>query len=220
MDIPPVIRDLLRGLPVLAGPLPAFTPESAPPDPEPLFRSWLRGAVAAGVAEPHATTLSTVDDAGLPDARIVILKELDAHGWQFAGAAGSAKGRQLARRPLAAMTFHWRELGRQVRVRGPVLPRDADTAAADFRARPLGARIAGLAGRQSDVLADPAALDRAQAAGRRLLADDPGAVAPGHRVYALRAVEVEFWQGSADRRHVRLRYRRAGDGWRRDRLWP
>lgn len=214
------IRDLLRELPVLAGPLPGFAPETAPPDPAELFRSWLRTALAAGVAEPHAMTVSTVADDAVPDARVVILKELDAHGWQFAGAAGSAKGRQLARRPAAALTFHWRELGRQVRVRGPVRPRDADTAAADFRTRPLGSRIAGLAGRQSDVLADPADLDRAAAAGRQLLADDPDAVAPDHTVYALRAVEVEFWQGRADRRHVRLRYRRAGDGWTRDRLWP
>ena len=114
------VRDLLRGLPVFDRPLPAFDTESVPGEPSALFLSWLHEAIDAGVSEPHAMTLSTVDADGRPDARVLILKDVDADGWQFATAATSAKGAQLAASTHAALSFHWREQGRQVRVRGAV----------------------------------------------------------------------------------------------------
>jgi hypothetical protein len=96
------VRDLLRGLPVFDRPLPAFDTESVPGEPSALFLSWLHEAIDAGVSEPHAMTLSTVDADGRPDARVLILKDIDADGWQFATATTSAKGAQLAGRPHAA----------------------------------------------------------------------------------------------------------------------
>ncbi|MFJ9338811.1 pyridoxamine 5'-phosphate oxidase family protein [Streptomyces sp. NPDC101733] len=115
-------RQWLRDLEVFAGPPPAFDPESAPTEPVRLFLSWLVEAVTDGVRDPHAMTLSTVDAAGDPDARVLILKGVDASGRQFAGHAFSPKGGQLACHPRAALTFHWPEHGRQVRVRGPCAP--------------------------------------------------------------------------------------------------
>jgi pyridoxamine 5'-phosphate oxidase len=214
------IRGLLRGLPVFDHPLPAFDTESAPSEPSALFLSWLRAAIDAGVSEPHAMTLATVDAEGRPDARVLILKDLDADGWQFATATGSAKGSQLAASPHAALSFHWREVGRQVRVRGQVAPADPSVSAADFLAKPDGSRIAGLVGRQSAVLEDPRKLALEIEAARQRLADDPRAIAEDHAVYALTPAEVEFWQGDHQRQHVRLRYRRTVNGWVTERLWP
>ncbi|WP_091292546.1 pyridoxine/pyridoxamine 5'-phosphate oxidase [Micromonospora halophytica] len=213
-------RDTLRGLPVLAHEMPSFDPTDVPDDPVPLFASWFATAVSAGVDEPHAMTVSTVDADGFPDARVLILKDLDAGGWHFATSAHSAKGRQLADDPRAALTFHWRELGRQVRVRGITRPADPEVSRRDFLARPLGSRVATLAGRQSEQLTDRSALDTELARVRAALAADPDLVAEAHTVYLVRPESVEFWQADRERRHVRLRYRRTPDGWDRELLWP
>ena len=214
------VRDLLRGLPVFDRPLPAFDTESAPEEPSALFLSWLDEAIEAGVSEPHAMTLATVDAEGRPDARVLILKDVDADGWQFATATTSAKGSQLAARPHAALSFLWREQGRQVRVRGAVATADPSVSAADFLAKPDGSRIAGLVGRQSAVLEDPGKLAIEIEAASQRLADDPFAVAEDHAVYVLTPAEVEFWQGDRQRQHVRLRYSRSATGWVTERLWP
>ena len=214
------VRDLLRALPVFDRPLPAFDTESAPDEPSALFLSWLQEAIEAGVSEPHAMTLATVDAGGRPDARVLILKDVDADGWQFATAASSAKGTQLAASPHAALSFYWREQGRQVRVRGAVAAADPGVSAADFLAKPDGSRIAGLVGRQSAVLEDPGKLAIEIEAASQRLADDPFAVAEDHAVYVLTPAEVEFWQGDRQRQHVRLRYSRSATGWVTERLWP
>jgi pyridoxamine 5'-phosphate oxidase len=217
---PVTVRDLLRGLPVFDRPLPAFDTESVPSEPSALFLLWLHEALDAGVSEPHAMTLSTVDDEGRPDARVLILKDVDADGWQFATATTSAKGTQLAASPHAALSFHWREQGRQVRVRGAVTVADPGVSAADFLAKPDGSRIAGLVGRQSAVLEDPRKLAlEIEAAGQRL-AEDPRAVAEDHAVYMLTPDVVEFWQGDSQRQHIRLRFRHTENGWITERLWP
>ncbi|WP_133901830.1 pyridoxine/pyridoxamine 5'-phosphate oxidase [Actinophytocola oryzae] len=210
----------LRALPSLAGPLPGFDPDAAPADPDELFGHWLAEAVEAGVVEPHAMTLSTVDPTGRPSARVLILKYLVDGCWAFATGSGSRKGKELADTPWAALTFYWPAPGRQVRVRGAVSPASADESAADFLARSPGARGAGLVGNQSEPLSGLAERDRVldDATGRA--AADPGLVAPEWTVYRVVADEVEFWQGDERRRHVRLSYTRDGDGWVRRLLWP
>lgn len=209
--------EILRGLPMLRHPMPAFDPDTAPAGPLDLFAAWLAEAVAAGVDEPHAMTLSTVDADGLPDARVVVLLDADDEGFRFASGGGSPKARQLAAHPGAALSFHWREQGRQIRVRGTA--RDAGDAAAarDFRRRSPDSRRAVLVGRQSEVLHDPADLDRAFA---EAAAEVGEAVPEDHRLYVVAPVAIEFWQGHPDRRHRRLRYRRTDGGWVRERLWP
>ncbi|AVV42082.1 pyridoxal 5'-phosphate synthase [Streptomyces sp. ID05-04B] len=197
-----------------------FDASSAPHDPIPLFTRWFAQAVAAGEREPHTMTLSTSDEEGLPDARIVMLHGADADGWSFATHATSAKGRQLAARPYAALTFYWPVLGRQVRVRGPVTSAPSEEAQADLHARSTGALAAALTGRQSDVLTSAEELAAASEAAWEHARTHPTAKSPTWTLYRLRPEEAEFFQGDAARRHTRLRYRRTGDAWSTDRLWP
>ncbi|MEU4162115.1 pyridoxal 5'-phosphate synthase [Actinoplanes sp. NPDC026670] len=214
------LRRYLRGIPVFAGDLPAFDPTAAPDEPETLFVAWLRAAVDAGVREPHAMTLSTVGADGVPAARVLILKNVDDEGWQFAVHADSPKGQDLARQPAAALTFYWPAQARQIRVRGTVRPEPADLSAADFLARPVGSRAEASLGMQSQHLTDPHTLEVAVKQAHDRIADNPGLVVEQWTLYALAADTVEFWQGDQQRRHTRLRYTRADIGWTRDLLWP
>ncbi|MEW1718292.1 pyridoxal 5'-phosphate synthase [Streptomyces sp. NPDC093109] len=220
----PVAR-LLGGLTPLRRELPPFDAESAPSDPAELFVAWLTGAIGRGVLDPQAVTLSTVDADGAPDARIVILRDVDlaCGSWVFASDSDSPKGVQLAANPAAALSLYWPLLGRQVRIRGTVRAWAPDDCAEEFRARPPLSKIASLVGRQSEPLGDPAEYGRAAARAAELLRTDAGTVPAAHTVYALRAREVEFWQADRERCHVRLRFVRAGDdgtAWDRTRLWP
>jgi pyridoxamine 5'-phosphate oxidase len=216
----PEMRELLRGLKSLPGPYQRFDLALAPAQPEALFAQWLQAAIDAGIREPHAMTLSTVDEHGHPDARVLILKNVDEQGWHFAITRSSPKGRQVGKAPHVALTFYWPVLGRQVRIRGVASDMGPEAQASDFLARPAGSRAAGLLGRQSDVLGSDDELDRGLAEQRRRLERDPGLVAPQWAVYAVRPTAIEFWQGDEQRRHVRLRYVRDESGWTTERLWP
>ncbi|MCV7192363.1 pyridoxine/pyridoxamine 5'-phosphate oxidase [Mycolicibacterium brumae] len=213
-------RAFLRALPVLAGEAPEFDIDQAPSDPATLFAQWLRQAVAAEVPEPHAMTLSTIDALGFPRARVLIVKSVDADGWHFAAVSASQKGADLSANPVAALTFHWPAVVRQVRVVGDIVDDGPAAAAADFRARPLESRAQALTLRQSTPMADPGEMDTEIDKARRKLADDPDLTPVEWLSYCVRPAEVEFWQGYPDRRHLRLSYRRADDGWDRIRLWP
>lgn len=212
----------LRSLRVWDTRLPAFDPADVPDEPVTLFRSWFVEAAAAGAVEPHTMHLATVDEAGLPDVRTLMLHDADARGWHFASHAGSAKGRQLAARPEAALHFYWAGQGRQVRVRGRVVTGTPEEAYADLHARTTGALASALVSRQSEVLGSLDELERASAAAWERARQDPEAPAPSWTLYVVEPAEVEFFQGDQDRRHVRLRYRRPpqGDGWIRELLWP
>ncbi|MEU0369814.1 pyridoxal 5'-phosphate synthase [Streptomyces sp. NPDC006283] len=215
-------RALLHAQRVWDVSLPAFDPAAAPGEPLPLFHRWFGEAVAAGQTEPHTMTLATVDGRGRPDARVLMLHDADARGWHFASHATSAKGRQLAAHPEAALVFYWASQGRQVRLRGPVSSASAAESLADLHARSTGALAAALTGRQSEVLASEAELARAsQAAWEQAQAEPDAPVATWTR-YVLAPREVEFFQGDERRRHLRLRYRREapGDAWERELLWP
>jgi pyridoxamine 5'-phosphate oxidase len=215
------LRELLRRLPVLTGTAPPFVAAQSPADPLDLFTEWMCHAIDSGVAEPHAMTLSTVDETGRPWARVLICKDVTPDGgWHFAVSSVSRKGRQLAANPVAALTFYWPQLGRQIRVAGAVTQDRADVAAADFLARPAGSREMALTRRQSELYSDPAELDAGLAAARAELAAAPDAVPDEWTSYAVIAETVEFWQSDPQRRHVRVEYRRAGDGWAQTLLWP
>ncbi|MGW0699603.1 pyridoxine/pyridoxamine 5'-phosphate oxidase [Streptomyces sp. NPDC002867] len=200
--------------------LPSFGPDAAPDTPLELFHHWFAEAAAAGQREPHTMTLATVDDEGRPDLRTLMLHDADARGWHFASHSTSAKGRQLAALPEAALGFYWATQGRQVRVRGTVTTGTATEGQADLHARSTGALAAALTGRQSEVLSSRAELARASEAAWERAEAEPDAPVPTWTLYVLRPREVEFFQGDARRRHVRLRYRRTEDGWERELLWP
>ncbi|WP_328538208.1 pyridoxine/pyridoxamine 5'-phosphate oxidase [Streptomyces sp. NBC_00344] len=201
--------------------LPRFDPDTAPAAPLPLFRQWLRAAAGAGQPEPHTMTLATVDEASRPDVRTVMLHGADEQGWHFASHSTSAKGRQLAAHPEAALGFYWAAQARQVRVRGPVTAAPSAAGQADLHARSTGALAAALTGRMSGVLSSQAELEQTSDEAWERAQADPKTPAPTWTLYVLDPVEVEFFQGDARRRHVRLRYRRAGgDGWTKELLWP
>lgn len=130
----------LRGLPVLAGAAPDLLEGDWSCDPGEQFLSWIRLAADSGVTEPHVAVLSTVDHEGLPDARALIVRDVDEQGWAFAGPASSTKGTQLAAHPVAALTFWWQPLVRSVRVRGRVVDASAADSAADLAARSAAAQ--------------------------------------------------------------------------------
>lgn len=214
------LRATLRGMASFPATMPGFVTDEAPEDPTALFTSWLGHAVGSGVAAPHAMTLSTVDNTGTPDARVLILKDLDESGWWFAASAASPKGRQLALHPAAALTFSWLELGRQVRVRGPVITASAQRSRRDFADRGPAARAVALGSSQSERLASAQAGNVAIDAVAGDLARDPGLFCPAWTLYAVVPESIEFWQASHDRRHVRLRYELCDGRWTRGLLWP
>ncbi|MER6677839.1 pyridoxal 5'-phosphate synthase [Streptomyces sp. NPDC000983] len=217
------LHELLRSLRVWDPEVTAlapFDPESAPPEPLPLFADWFAEAVAAGQAEPHTMSLATADEEGRPDVRTVMLHGADAAGWAFATHSGSRKGRQLAARPYAALGFYWPVLGRQVRVRGTVTAAPSAQSQADLHARSTGALAAALTGRQSEVLSSLAELARASEESWARARENPDAPVATWTLYRLRPQEVEFFQGEERRRHVRLTYRRTEDNWTRELLWP
>jgi pyridoxamine 5'-phosphate oxidase len=213
------VQTRLRELHVFEGELAHFDPSEAPAHPAELFLVWLGEAIDAGVREPHAMTLSTVDTEGRPSSRVLILKGLSDGRWEFATSRRSRKGRELEGNGWGAMNFYWSEQGRQVRIRGRVLAGGVERSAADFLARSPGARAAALAGVQSEVLGE-ADLEVALEEASQQIARNPQTVPEEWTVYGLAADEVEFWQAHPQRRHVRLRYRLREGSWRTERLWP
>ncbi|MEE1617773.1 pyridoxine/pyridoxamine 5'-phosphate oxidase [Brachybacterium sp. J153] len=125
----------LRALPGFPEEMPGLDPDSVPADPAVLFLGWLEDAIASGARQPHAMTFQTLD-GGAPVGRTLILKDLDERGLHVSTHRSSRKGEQLAADSRAAMTFFWRESGRQVQVRGEVVALDEETSQADWRARP------------------------------------------------------------------------------------
>lgn len=218
------LRDLVHGVPVFPDELPHFDPAAAPDSPVHLFHEWLAAAVDAAVMAPHSVTVATVDRDGLPDARVVILKDVTEQGFSFASSSDSPKGRQLQGSPAAALTLFWPTMGRQIRIRGQVRPAGVEENDADFRRRHPVARALVLAGEQSSRLRDREELDAAVAAQLdRFDALDGEAPAPGSATWTVYTVvpdTVEFWQADPERRHLRLRYASDGDGWSRALLWP
>ena len=165
-------------------------------------------------------TVATVDADGRPDARYVLIRGVDERGFWFFTNTESAKGRDLAAHPVAALVFGWLELHRQVRVRGAVEMVAAAEADAYFASRPRASQIASWASHQSTVLANRAELEEAVRAAEARYPGDDVPRPPYTGGYRVVHDEVEFWQGRAARLHDRLRYRRSGDGWIVERLAP
>jgi pyridoxamine 5'-phosphate oxidase len=202
---------------------------SAPPpldsaqDPFVLFADWLMDAHGAEANDPNAMTLSTVDEFGAPDARIVLLKDLDDRGFTFFTNLESAKAVELAGDHRAALTFHWKSLRRQVRVRG-VVERVSDAEAdAYFATRARISRLGAWASEQSRTLDDPAQLrERLAEQEKRFEGQEPPRP-PHWSGYRLLPSAIEFWSDGAFRLHDRLLFERESienSAWTARRLYP
>ncbi|MBY6241770.1 pyridoxamine 5'-phosphate oxidase [Methylosinus sp. Sm6] len=189
-------------------------------EPFALFRAWLEEAREREPNDPEAMALATVDETGMPDARMVLLKEWTESGFVFYTNAESAKGRQLAATMKAAALFHWKSLRRQVRLRGPVEPIADAESDAYFASRPRDSRIGAWASRQSRPLESRFALEKAVAveAARFGFGDVPRP--PYWRGFRIVPQAIEFWADRPFRLHDRLRFTRAEAGWTKDRLYP
>ena len=204
--------------------MPPFNEDDLLDDPIELFGRWFELA-GRELPLPDAVCLATVDAAGQPDARMVLLKGFDERGFRFFTNEGSVKGAQLAGSPAAALVFYWRELDRQVRVRGRVervAPSESDEY---FASRPRESMVGAWASPQSEALAGRDELERRVAEVESRFGAGELPRPPYWGGYRVIPDAIEFWQGQVGRLHDRFRYERAGSGgasatWRWSRLAP
>lgn len=198
-----------------------LTETSVDSNPITQFRVWMEEAIAAETTEPTAMVLSTVNKAGRPSARVVLLKDVTTEGFVFFTNYESRKGQDLQQNPIAALTFFWPELERQVRVEGRIQKLDAALSDAYFRSRPVGSQIGAWASPQSRVIESREELERADAAFTEQFADLPVIPRPEHwGGFILAPDVVEFWQGRPNRLHDRIFYELQDNQWHIKRLAP
>jgi pyridoxamine 5'-phosphate oxidase len=197
-----------------------LTEGDADADPVRQFERWFADALAAEVVEPNAMTLATATRDGVPSARIVLLKGVDARGFVFYTDYRSRKSAELTENPLAALVFLWKEIERQVRIVGAVARVSAAESEAYYRSRPLGSRLGAWASHQSSVLGNRADLEQRLADIATRYADGDVPLPPHWGGFRVVPDEIEFWQGRPSRLHDRLRYQRAASGWVISRLSP
>ncbi|KHJ56019.1 pyridoxamine 5'-phosphate oxidase [Aureimonas altamirensis] len=203
---------------------PTLTLDEVGTDPFATFATWLKAASETEPNDPNAMALATVDGAGMPDVRMVLLKGLDAAGFVFYTNFESTKGRELLAQPRAGLCFHWKSQRRQVRVRGPVEIVSQAEADAYYASRPRGSRIGAWASDQSRPLKDRSVLEARIAEMEDRFGPDGDIARPerwsGFRV---RPLEIEFWQDGAYRLHDRFRFTRGNidtAAWEIARLYP
>jgi pyridoxamine 5'-phosphate oxidase len=189
-------------------------------DPFSLFADWFADAKLKEPNDPNAMALATADQTGLPDVRMVLLKDFDADGFVFYTNLESAKGLQIGANPQAALCFHWKSLRRQVRLRGPVKPVTAEEADAYFSSRARDSRIGAWASKQSRPLESRFALEKAVA---KTAARFGVGVVPRPENWSgfrLSPVHFEFWRDRPFRLHDRLVFDLSDAKWVTNRLYP
>ncbi len=195
---------------------------TAADEPLRLFAAWFAEAKRSEPVNPDAMTLATVDAAGRPNARMVLLKSFDDRGFVFYSNAESIKGRELAAAPKAALAFYWKSLQRQVRLRGDVEPVSNEEADAYFATRSRMAQIGAWASKQSAALESRLAFEKAIARSTAKFAIGTVPRPPHWVGYRVVPIEIEFWQERQFRLHDRIVFTRDGvtAPWTKTRLYP
>ena len=189
-------------------------------DPIGLFNIWLGEAAEKEVDVPTAFALATANANGAPSVRMLLLKGADADGFVFFTNIESRKSAELAANPAAAMCFHWKSLGRQVRVEGRVAPVSDAEADAYFKSRPRESQIAAWASDQSSDLSDRVTLENRVTRREAEFAGSPVPRPPFWSGYRLTPDAIEFWRHADHRLHFRTQYRRDGGVWSATDLYP
>jgi pyridoxamine 5'-phosphate oxidase len=189
-------------------------------DPIARFEAWMAEAAASEPNDPNAVCLATSTPEGRPSARMVLLKGVDAQGFVFYTNLESRKGEELAANPQAALCFHWKSLGRSVRVEGPVEPVSDAEADAYYATRARGSRIGAWASRQSRPLEGRFALERAVAETTMRFGIGEIPRPPFWSGFRLLPRRIEFWRDMPFRLHDRQMFHREGEGWRIEALYP
>ncbi|MFD2244836.1 pyridoxamine 5'-phosphate oxidase [Pontibacter ruber] len=201
----------------------ALSEDAVLPDPVHQFKVWLTEAIQSEVLEPTALTLSTVNAAGRPSARVVLLKDVSENGFTFFTNYESRKGQELAQHPYAAMTFFWPELERQVRVEGHVVQVPAQVSDDYFHSRPKASQVGAWASPQSREIESRDVLEKAERNYTEEFASMHEIPRPKHwGGFVLQPDRIEFWQGRPSRLHDRILYELAPEGqsWHLKRLAP
>jgi len=191
-------------------------------EPLRLFAAWFEQAKATEPNDPDAMALATADATGLPNVRMVLLKDFDERGFVFYTNEGSQKGRELAGNPKAALVFHWKSLRRQVRLRGTITNVSVAEADAYFASRPRSSQIGAWASRQSAPLESRLAFEKAIAISTARFAVGTVPRPPFWLGYRLTPSVMEFWHDRPFRLHDRVEFSRPSPAaaWTRTRLYP
>ena len=198
----------------------SITPESLADDPIDQFRTWFAQAQHAGIYEPNAMSLATVNATGQPACRVVLLKDIRDGEFVFFTDYTSRKGSEIAANGRVSLLFWWDRIHRQVRIDGTAARVPAELSDEYFGRRPIGSRLSAIASSQSQVVESR---DVLEAAVSRLEVEYDGCDPPRPETwggYSVSPCEMEFWQGRSSRLHDRVRYRRQDNGWVKDRLSP
>lgn len=191
-------------------------------EPIRLFAEWLKDAEASEPNDPNAMAVASVDETGMPDVRMVLLKDFDPAGFVFYTNFESKKGREILGTAKAALLFHWKSLRRQVRIRGAVEVVSDAEADAYFASRPRTSRIGAWASKQSRPLESRFALEKAVAEYglRHALGEVPRP--PHWSGFRVVPSAIEFWHDRPFRLHDRIEFTRAapGEPWTKTRLYP
>ena len=197
---------------------PAFLNEENPFD---LFKAWMEEAKKSEPNDPNAVNVATVDSAGQPDNRVVLLKGLTDTSFIFYTNLESKKSKDLKGNPKASMCFHWKSLLRQIRIQGSVELVDNKTADESYNSRPYGSRIGAWASSQSEVMKHRDEFENKIKEFKEKYPDENKVPRPAHwSGWALTPYKIEFWKDVKNRLHQRLCYSRIGQAWSKEILYP
>jgi pyridoxamine 5'-phosphate oxidase len=190
-------------------------------DPMEQLATWVAEADAAGIYEPNAMVVSTIDPDGAPSSRTVLLRGIDEHGLYFYTDYGSRKGLALLAHPAVSVVFPWYVQHRQVLIYGHASPVDAAVSDAYFATRPRGSQIGAWSSEQSRPIASRETLEARVLEMEQRFADNPDIPRPeSWGGFVIEPERIEFWAGRTSRLHDRVSFTREADGWSVTRLQP